>query len=106
MSLEALRRGYESFNERRRLPSEIFESTVDSDAFGDVRLQPTELVYECRDRIAVRVWVTARAGAERVSGHVFHVWTMRNGKAVHWRAFRSRRDAIDAALDERAGLAL
>jgi hypothetical protein len=108
MSLEALRHGYEHFNENGRLPSEIFESPIDLGAFEDVRLQPTELVYECRDQIAVRVWITARGrgGGEGVKRHVFHVWTMRNGKAVHWRSFSSRRDAMDAALDESAAPAL
>jgi hypothetical protein len=56
-----------------------------------LRIEPTELVYERRDRIAVRVW----AGAGDDAAHEFHVWTIRDGEAVHRRCFSCRHEAID-----------
>jgi ketosteroid isomerase-like protein len=104
--VDVLRDGYRRLNETTEAPAELFEDPTDFTPASDVTMTPTELVYECRGRICVRVWVKARRHETdaKVTGHVFHVWTMRNGKAISWREFTSRREAMEAALDERSGL--
>jgi ketosteroid isomerase-like protein len=67
------------------------------DFFDDPRVEVDECI-PVGDEVIVAVHFYARgkrSGAE-VDMHAGQVWTLRDGKAVRWRLFASRRDALEA----------
>jgi ketosteroid isomerase-like protein len=68
------------------------------DTWADVRIDPEEFA-EQGDTVLVCVRVSGRgrmSGLE-TSGLFFHVWTMRDHKAIRFREFSERADALEAA---------
>ena len=68
-----------------------------AESFDDFRLEPEEVTVE-GDRAIV---LLRQSGRGRGSGieldiRTVHVWTIRDGVAVAWAAYRSRKDALDA----------
>ena len=71
-----------------------------SESFGDFHLEPEEMIVS-GDSVIVKVRQSGRA---RGSGVVLdistvHVWTIRDGVAVGWAAYRNQREAL-AAIGE------
>ena len=127
--LESLRRGYEAWNrgevravldlvhpEIEWQPGEdspeagVFTGrdgfkafiTSWSDSFDEFRLEPEEMTV-ARDSIVV---VLRQSGRGRGSGveldiRTVHVWTIRDGMAVAWAAYRNRDAALSAIGESR-----
>jgi ketosteroid isomerase-like protein len=73
-----------------------------TETFDDFRLEPEEVIVE-GDWAVVLVH---QSGRGRGSGieldiHTVHAWRIRDGKAVAWAAYRSRRDALAAIREPR-----
>ncbi|MEK6272568.1 MAG: nuclear transport factor 2 family protein [Actinomycetota bacterium] len=68
------------------------------EAFGDIAWEPREIV-DRGDRILVRVHISARGlhTSLPIDDDVGHVYTMREGKAVHLDIFRTWGEALEAA---------
>jgi ketosteroid isomerase-like protein len=67
--------------------------------FDEPKIQSREMI-DADD--GVLTWVTFR-GRGRQSGvetslDLWHMWTLQNGKAVRGRAFRSKREALEASV--------
>ena len=122
---EAIRRGYEAWN-RRDFSAilELFDSEIEwvlpegglhggsvrgheqvrafmesyFDAFNSVRMEP-ETFIEAADQVVVFLRVPARGRGSGVEVEVrpAHVWTMRDGKAIHVEVFPERDRALAAA---------
>jgi ketosteroid isomerase-like protein len=66
--------------------------------FSDVRYAPEELT-DVGDRVLVEVRRTGRgmASGAQVEERQFHVWDMVDGRAVRFRVYLDRNQALDAA---------
>jgi ketosteroid isomerase-like protein len=68
------------------------------DQFDDARTEIHELT-DAHDKVVASVTLRGRgrqSGVE-VGWHVWHVWTLRDGKVIHGRGFTSRPEALEAA---------
>ena len=68
------------------------------DQFDDAHVEIRDLI-EAGDQVVIRAAIRGRgkhSGAE-TSWENWHVWTVRDGKAVRGEAFTSRKDALQAA---------
>ena len=74
------------------------------DYFDDPRVEVEELVPTDDEVVAaVHFYGRGKTSGAEVDIRRGHVWTLRDGKAVRWRLFASRRDALEAVgLRERA----
>jgi uncharacterized protein len=83
---------YHGHKEVRR----FFEETAQP--FEEVVYEPEEF-FERGDQVVVFVHFRARpVGSQAaIENRIGHVWTMRDGKAVHCQTFRSREEALEAA---------
>jgi uncharacterized protein len=80
----------------REAVRELLETFLE--ALDDFRWEPEDF-FETDDQVVVFVRQIARgtgSGAE-VAVSVGHVWTMLDGKAVRWRGFAEREEALKAA---------
>jgi ketosteroid isomerase-like protein len=70
-----------------------------TDVFDDFRFEPLE-IEEYGDRLLVTVRVTGRGKASGVGidSRLFHVWTVRDGKAVRFEIYNER-DEAEASLN-------
>jgi uncharacterized protein len=118
-NVELVRRAYEAFN-RRDLsalstlvdPEVDFRSTVEShrgiegvadfvrsadDTLDDFTAVPTEII-EAGEQVVVVVHERGRGKGSGIDvDHRFaHVWTIRGGRAVAFRAFTDRAEALEA----------
>ena len=125
--LEALRRGYEAWNrgdlsavlalvdpdidwrpgedapESGERPGRAgFEEFIESwtESFDDLRIEPLEFV-EVGEHVVTVVRQRGRGHGSGVELTVetVHVWTIRDGVAVGWTAYRNRDDALQALRD-------
>ena len=69
-----------------------------NEGFSDVRYAPEELT-DVRDRVLVEVRRTGRgrASGAQVEERQFHVWDMVAGRAVRFRVYLDRNQALEAA---------
>lgn len=75
------------------------------DQFDDVRVELNELM-DADDKVVAAVTLRGRGRQSGVetSWHLWHVWTFRQAKVVHGRAFTDRAEALEAArLSEQGG---
>ena len=68
-----------------------------AESFDDFRLEPEEVTVE-GDRAIVLLRQSGRGRGSRIELDIktVHVWTIRDGVAVAWAAYRNREDALDA----------
>ena len=125
--LDRLREGYAAFNrgdlgavldsvapgfvltDREEVPDpgtyRGLEETLE--AFGGVRAEFDDYVIEPVEMVDGGDWVVVtahqsgvgKASGVRVEGEVFHLWRVRDGKAVGLHAFSTREEALAAAED-------
>jgi ketosteroid isomerase-like protein len=46
--------------------------------------------------LGVRFYGRGKSSGVKIDWPAWHVWTLRDGKAVHWRLVRTRREALEA----------
>jgi ketosteroid isomerase-like protein len=71
-----------------------------AEMFTDYRNEPLEIIEASDESIVVVIRSAARgrlSGAE-VEGRLAHLWTIRDDKVIRFQAFRTREDALLAAL--------
>ena len=120
--VQALRRGYQALNEGdlskvhellhpdiewhedRGAPEagihrgrDSFENFLRAwrESFDDFRIEPEEIVEDGQRLIAlVRQSGTGRSSGVDVAVRIAHVWTVQDGRAVGWRSYPRREDAL------------
>ena len=68
-----------------------------AESFDDFRLEPEEVTVD-GDRAIVLLRQSGRGRGSHIELDIktVHVWTIRDGVAVAWAAYRNRKDALDA----------
>jgi uncharacterized protein len=69
-----------------------------TEVFDDVQIEPEEFV-DLGDHLVAVIHTAGRGKGSgiRVESHVFHVWTIRDGKATRFRVYPTRAQALEAA---------
>src|SRR5436190_8008323 len=84
--------GHSGFVENLSMLAEVFEQ---------MEVRPVEYV-EAGDHLIVTITTTGRGKGSgiRVENTVVHVWTIRDGKAIRFRVYGTKQEALDAVAQE------
>ena len=70
-------------------------------SFDEFTIEPLEVIERGDVLIAVvRQSGRGQASGIEVSVELAHAWTIRDGRAVRWRAFGGREEALEAVIEE------
>ena len=68
------------------------------DEFDDHRTEVEECIPTGDDVVlGVRFYGRGKSSGVEIDWPAWHVWTLRDGKAVRWRLLRTKREALEAA---------
>lgn len=123
-NVEIVRRAYEEFNRTGQFDWEFLDPDCEFDpsgvlpdvgvfkgtealrdllrqwgeAYEDFRIEAERVIDAGNDRVVAFVRDGGHLrGGEEISNQFTHVWDLRNGKAVRWRTYTDRAQALEAA---------
>jgi ketosteroid isomerase-like protein len=67
------------------------------ESFDDFRVEPEDVLQHGDDLIAfVRQAGRGRSSGAELTVHIAHVWTVKDGRAIRWRGYANREQALAA----------
>jgi ketosteroid isomerase-like protein len=67
--------------------------------FKNIRIETSDVLYDEGEEVVVRVRIRGdgRRSGIPIDTHLFHVWSLRDRKAVRWDVLDTEEDALEAA---------
>ena len=84
---------------------DVFDHRLEElrELFADIRFEPDEFIVSGEYVVVSLRWsARGRGGGVRVAQSLFHVWRMRDGKALELQVFSDKATALEAVIVGRA----